>query len=157
MWALQQRFWDTALFATSHQAGSFFPNLRLPKMWREICQKIWSEVRSNLQKISGLCICYFDLLLFDKYFWRRKIQLADEKTEYCNLMRQLVHLWKCKFFISQFVFRRQPDEFFFSKKFVKWKQTKITSMILQKRLVEVWVRLEIPMRRRRIPVPGDFG
>ena len=85
MRALQQRFWDTALFATSHQAGSFFPNLRLPKMWREICQKIRSEVRSNLQKISGLCICYFDLLLFDKFFWRRKIQLADEKTEYFNL------------------------------------------------------------------------
>ena len=39
---LYTRFWDTALFATSYQAGSFVPNLRLQKMWREICQKIWS-------------------------------------------------------------------------------------------------------------------
>ena len=34
------------------------------------------------------------------------------------------------FFISHFVFRRQPDDFFFlKKKIVKWKQVKITNMI----------------------------
>ena len=36
------------------------------------------------------------------------------------------------FFISHFVFRRQPADFFVFKKFVKWKQVKITITILQR-------------------------
>ena len=35
-------------------------------------------------------------------------------------------------FIRQFVFRRQPAEFFFPKKIIKWKQVKLTNMILQR-------------------------
>jgi len=63
---------------------------------------------------------YFDLLSIDNFFWERIIlkKVLDEKTEHCNLTRKFVCLWECNF-SSASVFRRQPAEFFFSKKFVK--------------------------------------
>ena len=49
----------------------------------------------------------------------------------CNIMLSFdAFSWMFSFFISHIVFRRQQAEFFFSKKFVKWKQ--VTKMILQK-------------------------
>ena len=67
--------------------------------------------------------------------------------------------YNVQFFITHFVFRRQYPEFFFSKKkFVKWKQVKITNMILQRLQVlcssviqvridqELVVKIRCPMR-----------
>ena len=45
------------------------------------------------------------------------------------------HIGPQLFFIRHFVFRRQPAEFFFAIKSVKWKQVKITNVILQRHQV----------------------
>ena len=65
--------------------------------------------------------------------------MLDEKTEHFNLTRKFVCLWECNF-SSASVFRRQPAEFFFSKKFVKWKHAK--PILLYRLIPMASVRLE---------------
>ena len=79
-------------------------------------------------------ICYFDLLSFDKFFGGKKISLLKSNwlMKICIFIATRIFSSNCNvpFFIRHFVFRRQPAEFLFSTKFVKWKQVKITNMIL---------------------------
>ena len=58
-------------------------------------------------------ICYFDLLSFTNFFVEEKFswlasknKVADEKTEHCNLTKNLFMPLKMQIFISHFDFRR---------------------------------------------------
>ena len=64
-------------------------------------------------------ICYFDQLSFDYFFGKEKF-----RTENWNLMKKQVPL-KMQTFINHFVLKRQPADFFFPEKFIRWKQFKI--------------------------------
>ena len=93
------------------------------------------------------------LLFWPAFIWR--IFFGEENFRWL-LSKKQSGWWKFALldqllFISHFVFRRQPAEFFFSKKCVKWKQFKVTKMILQSH--QVLCRFDF-LRTSYGPVPN---
>ena len=67
-------------------------------------------------------ICYFDLLSFDDCFGEEKFsalpsinEVADEKTEHCNMTRKFVCHWKCKFSSAILFLEGSQFHFFLQK------------------------------------------
>ena len=97
-----------------------------------------SYFHPNLQKTWGLYNIIFVILIcfhLTNFFEEEKFsalpsrnKVADEKTEHCNLMKKFVCLWKCKFSSGTLLLQGGRLNFSSPK---KWKQVKITSMILQ--------------------------
>ena len=91
---------------------------------------------------SSYHICYFDLPSFDGFFWRRKIQRVPSKNKVAD---ENVQIWTSFLSSATLSLEGSVPDFFFSKKIVKWKQVKITTIICH--------RLQILPRFGRDPMP----
>ena len=67
---------------------------------------------------------------------RKRRMKKSSKTENCNLMRKFECLWKYKFWSATLFLEGSQLNFSSPKTFFKWKQVKITNMILQRPQVQ---------------------
>ena len=93
--------------------------------------------KSNLHKTWSLSAFLKRPLKFEKIshlFWRCFVKTGGRFPQILwpsHIIYDICYFDFKLLFIHHFVFRRQHAEFFFSKIFAKWKQFKITNVILQ--------------------------
>ena len=108
-------------------------------VWHKKCgpaQNILGPVKGQGIRfyILSPCWIHFDYLLTQKNFcWLpSKNEVADKKTDHCNLTKKFVWLWKCKFSSATLFLEGSHLNFSSPKKFVKWNQIRITNILLQR-------------------------